>query len=312
MYIFYYLIFISDMIYLKDLIPEAIAHQTPTEKQVWNGRIPIYPALMKKVIGDVPIESFHITDWYRAKGIKNLIGKKKSLSTFTSLKRKSMQTLGSGIQTSGGIVLHLEGKLLAASWDDLGSVPDLQGRRWFHPDTFNKIMGWKFDENDLHEFVKKNISGWKDLWKQYVDNYREKDDKKYPPLDNKQKQQYIKGWIDGCEKFLLKHKSLIKKKFLEASQGRVKSERYGWNELVIYDIKVKGALIVLDGLAKPGDIETLEQNLKHTEGIIKPYTSNIQRGFLQDDVVRKFIMKHGGKIGSLDPKSIRIRVGKNG
>ena len=296
------------MIYLKDLLPEAIAHETKTLNQVWQGRIPIYPALMKKVIGDVPIESFHITDWHRAKGIKNLIGKKKSLSTFTSLKRKSMQTLGSGIQTSGGIVLHLEGKLLAASWDDMGSVPDLQGRRWFHPETLGEILGWDYFKNlhALDKFVEKDKK-YNALRIKYIENYK---DKSQPALTNKEKQQYIKGWMDGCEKFLLKHKNLIKKKFIEASQGRVKSEIYGWNELVIYDIKVKGALIVLDGLAQPGDIETLEQNLKHTEGIIKPYTSNIQRGFLQDDVVRKFIMKHGGKIGSLDPKQIKIKVVK--
>ena len=78
------------MIKLRDLIPEGVAHQTKTLSQVWQGRIPIYPALMKKVIGDIPIESFHITDWLRAKGLSNLVGKKKSLSTFTALKRDSM------------------------------------------------------------------------------------------------------------------------------------------------------------------------------------------------------------------------------
>ena len=132
---------------------------------------------------------------------------------------------------------------------------------------------------------------------------------KNPPLTNKEKQQYIKGWIDGCEKFLLKHKNIIKKKFLEAAEGRVpKSSIYGWNELVIYDIKAKGALIVLDGLAEPGDHEGLERNLKNAENIVKKYTKNIQRGFMSDDVVRKYILKHGGKIGSLDPKTIKIRM----
>ena len=98
---------ISEIIKLKDLLPEGVAHETKTLEQVWTGRIPIYPALMKKVIGDIPIESFHITDWLRAHGLQKLIGKKKSLSTFTALKRDSMQTTGKGIQTSGGIVFHL-------------------------------------------------------------------------------------------------------------------------------------------------------------------------------------------------------------
>ena len=293
------------MIKLKDLLPEAVAHETTTLLQVWQGRIPIYPALMKKVIGDIPIESFHITDWLRAKGLSNLIGKKKSLSTFTALKRDSMQTVGGGIQTSGGIVFHLEGKLLAAGLSDIGSVPDASGRRWFHPETLGEIVGWKLGQNDVHDFVAKNKK-WDTLRIKYIENYK---DKSQPALTNKEKQQYIKGWIDGCEKFLLKHKNIIKKKFIEATSGRVpKKSIYGWNEIVVYDIKVKGALIVLDGLARPGDYEGLEENLKHTEKIIKKYTSNIQRGFLGDDVVRKYILKHGGKIGSLNPKQIKIRI----
>ena len=260
---------------------------------------------MKKVIGDIPIESFHITDWLRAKSLGNLIGKKKSLSTFTALKRDSMQTVGGGIQTSGGIVFHLEGKLLAGGLADIGSVPDLSGRRWFHPETLGEIVGWKLGQNDVHDFVAKNKK-WDALRIKYIENYK---DKSQPALTNKEKQQYIKGWIDGCEKFLLKHKSIIKKKFLEAVEGRVPAKSiYGWNELVIYDIKAKGALIVLDGLAKPGDYEGLEENLKHTEKIIKKYTNNIQRGFMSDDVVRKYILKHGGRIGSLDPKQIKIRM----
>ena len=296
------------MIKLKDLLPESVAHQTKTLEQVWTGRIPIYPALMKKVIGDIPIESFHITDWLRAHGLQKLIGKKKSLSTFTALKRDAMQTTGAGIQTSGGIVFHLEGKLLAGGLADIGSVPDMSGRRWFHPYTLGEIVNWKIGENHVFDFVKKNKK-WDKLRIKYVDNYRESDDERYPPLTNKEKQQYIKGWIDGCEKFLLKHKNIIKKKFLEAAEGRVpKSSIYGWNELVIYDIKVKGALIVLDGLAEPGDYEGLERNLKNAERIVKKYTKNIQRGFMSDDVVRKYILKHGGKIGSLDPKSIKIRL----
>ena len=112
---------------------------------------------MKKVIGDIPIESFHITDWLRAHGLQKLIGKKKSLSTFTALKRDAMQTTGAGIQTSGGIVFHLEGKLLAGGLADIGSVPDLQGRRWFHPSTLADIVGWKG----------KNLSKLKKRWSPY-------------------------------------------------------------------------------------------------------------------------------------------------
>ena len=298
------------MIKLKDLLLEAmVAHESPVINQIWAMRIPIYPALMKKVIGEIPIESFHITDWYKAKGLGNLIGKKKSLSTFTALKRDSMQTTGAGIQTSGGIVFHLEGKLLAAGLSDIGSVPDVSGRRWFHPDTLSEILGYDFDASDVQHFVYSKNKKFKELNTKYYEWFIDSDNT--PPLTNQEKKKYIKGWIDGCEKFLLKHKSIIKKKFTAAVEGRVPEKSiYGWNELVIYDIKVKGALIVLDGLAKPGDHEELERNLNTTEKIVKKYTTNIQRGFMSDDVVRKYILKHGGKIGSLDPKKIKIRMTK--
>ena len=43
------------MIYLKDILNEVVAHQAPVIKQVWDGRIPIYPALMQKVPGPVKV-----------------------------------------------------------------------------------------------------------------------------------------------------------------------------------------------------------------------------------------------------------------
>jgi len=297
------------MIKLKDLLPElkassfktGAAHETKTIKNVHHGRIPIYPALMKKVIGDVPINAFHNTDWFKAKSLKNVIGKKKSLSAYTSLTKNSNLSMGGGVQTEGGLIVQLEGKLLAASFEDIGSIPDESGRRWFHPLTFNEIVGWKYDEKDLHEFVKKNIKGWTALWSQYVNNYREKggpsfivDD--YPPLTNKQKQQYIKGWVDGSAKFLMKHKNLIKKKFANVvNNPQVKSKTYGWNELVVYDIKIKDAFIVLDTLAPPGDVDRLEKNLKDTQKILKPLVKGkIHQGF--SNAAKKFIKQRGGKV----------------
>ena len=85
------------MIKLKDILLElkatsfktGAAHETKTIKNVHHGRIPIYPTLMKKVIGDVPINAFHNTDWFKAKSLKNVIGKKKSLSSYTSLTKNS-------------------------------------------------------------------------------------------------------------------------------------------------------------------------------------------------------------------------------
>ena len=297
------------MIKLKDLLLElkassfktGAAHETKTIKNVWSGRIPIYPKLMQKIIGDVPITAFHNTDWFNANSLKSVIGKKKSLSSYTSLTKHSGLARGGGVETSGGLIVQLEGKLLAASFEDIGSVPDESGRRWFHPYTFYEIMGWKFDEKDLHEFVKKSDKRWHELHVKYVDNYRESGGPshitdQYPPLTNKEKAEYIKRWVDGSEKFLMKHKELIKKKFTNVvNKPQVKSKNYGWNELVVYDIKIKDAFIVLDALASPGDHKELKKNLKDTQKILKPLVKGkIYTG--SKDGVKKFIKQRGGKV----------------
>ena len=60
-----------------------------------------------------------------------------------------------------------------------------------------------------------------------------------------------KRWIDGWEKFLVKNKS----KFIKHFGQEVKKQgtdpdkvHYGWNELVIYGIKIKDVFIISDNI----------------------------------------------------------------
>ena len=144
------------MIKLKDLLLQELkktshvttaAHETTAIKNVWSGRLPIYPKLMKKILGDVKINSFHTTNFEGLKNVKSTVGTKKSLSTFTALSKDSMMAGGMGVQTKGGFVLQLEGNLLISSTADIGSVPDESGRRWIHANTLEDYFG---------------ISGWDD------------------------------------------------------------------------------------------------------------------------------------------------------
>ena len=51
---------------------------------------------------------------------------------------------GGGVQTSGGVVLEVEGKVLVAGTEDLASVPDEAGRRWIAPSILlGKLLGMK-------------------------------------------------------------------------------------------------------------------------------------------------------------------------
>ncbi len=246
------------MIKLMDILNElkatshkiGAAHETTVIKNVWSGRVPIYPKLMKKILGDVKINSFHVTDLNGLKNVKNTIGKKKSLSTFTAVNKYGDLASGRGVQTAGGIVLQLQGNLLMSSTNDIGSVPDESGRRWIHAATIEDYFGIQFSDKDIFDTIKKADKRWFELHSKYINWYRFYEDypEDYPELTGKEKAEYIKRWIDGWEKFLVKNKKKFIKHFgqevIEHSTGP--GLHFGWNELVIYNIKIKDVFIVSD------------------------------------------------------------------
>jgi len=216
---------------------------------------------MQKVLGNVKIESFHTTNFEGLKNVKSVIGKKKSLSTFTALSKNSMMAKGRGVQTKGGFILQLQGNLLASSAADIGSVPDEGGRRWIHANTLEDyfgISGW--DDSDIFSVIKKGDKRWFELHEKYIKWYRfhEEDPNIYPweELTGKEKAEYIKRWVDGWEKFLIKNK----KKFIKHFGQEVKTQthssssgmHFGWNELIIYNIKIKDVFIVSDNYSIQG------------------------------------------------------------
>ena len=130
------------MIYLKDILLETkIAHTQKSLQWVYHGFIAMTPKVMKQIMGDVPITTFHNLDWFAIqKQLPKVLGSKKSISTYTT-DTSNRLTMGGGVQTKGGVVLEVEGKVLVAGTEDLGSVPDETGRRWLHPNVFGKMLG---------------------------------------------------------------------------------------------------------------------------------------------------------------------------
>ena len=133
------------MIKLKELLLElsGVAHSKKSLEWVSMDFIPMTPKVMKQIMGDVPITTFHNLNWFSIKKqLPKVIGTKKSISTYTG-DTSNRLSMGGGVQTGGGVVLEVEGKVLVAGTEDLGSVPDESGRRWLHPNTFGKIIGMK-------------------------------------------------------------------------------------------------------------------------------------------------------------------------
>ena len=299
------------MIKLKDLLFEKaqIAHTKKSLEWVSMDFIPIFPKVMKQIMGDTPITVFHNLDSDSIKNkLSRVIGSKKSISTF-SADSSNRLSLGGGVQTDGGVVLEVEGKVLVAGTEDLGSVPDEAGRRWLHPNTLGKILGLKQFEGgaggiNYRKTIYKYDKKLEDiLWKYKTsllviptDPQDVKD--RFPMYSGKQKAELIKRYIDASNKFLLSNKDSIKKSFMRnVNNPKVTKfmSQYGYNELLVYEVKVKDAYIVIDILGDPDDYNATEKTLKQIKKDLKPYVNGkIYTGFA--DGVKKFVKQRGGKV----------------
>ena len=217
--------------------------------------------------------------------------------------------MGGGVQTKGGIVLELEGKVLVAGTEDLGSVPDEAGRRWIAPSVLGKILGMnQFKGSGAGIYYRKGLYKYDKklediLWKyktslMIAPTDSKEDTDRFPPYTNKQKADMIKRWIDASNKFLLKNKKKIKDAF-EKNVNNPKittfMSSYGYNELLVYDVKVKDAYLVLDALGDPNDFEATESVIKKIKKDLKPFVKGkIFTGFAGG--VKKWIKQRGGKV----------------
>jgi len=141
------------MIYLKDILLEAkVAHTQKSLQWVYHGYVAMTPKVIKEIMGDVPITTFHnLNPDAVKKQLPKVLGKKKSISTYTTDTEGHLLS-GGGVQTSGGVVLEVEGKVLVAGTEDLASVPDEAGRRWLSPGTLGKIVGMKEFKGEAGSF----------------------------------------------------------------------------------------------------------------------------------------------------------------
>ena len=291
------------MIKLKDLLKE-VAWERDTLDFAAMRKIPISAPIMKKVIGDINVTSFHITDIQNISKIKSLVWKKKSISTFNTYGANASELKhGIGIKTKGGILLSLEGKLMASNAADIMSSPDESGRRWLPNYNWEAMFGYKLEVTQINNALNKNKK-WKEKWSNLTDL-------QIVEMSGKEKAEYIKTYIDVLTKLMIKNKDIIKKKFgLTLSRSDVY-----WNELILSQIKVKDALILSDSVPmkfvwkdhpEHDTVDTYGIKFLSKKQIIskvkKVTTGKVIWGKLSDMV--KFIKKRGG-----NPYEPKIKIG---
>ena len=282
------------MIKLKDLLFEKVAHTKKSLEWVSLDYIPMSPKVMKQIMGDTPITVFHNLDSDSIKNkLSKVVGSKKSISSYTTDTEGHLLS-GGGVQTSGGVVLEVEGKVLVAGTEDLASVPDESGRRWLAPSIFGKIVGMKqFEGGGGGIYYRKHLYRYDKklediLWRYKTSLLKSptdsaEDNARFPDYTGKQKADLIKRWVKASNKFLLKMKKKIKDSFEDNINNPKITKfmsKYGYNELLVYDVKVKDAYIVLDIVGDPNDYEATEKAIEGIKKDLKPFVKGkIYQGF---------------------------------
>ena len=247
------------MIKLKYLLNESRA-MTPMKHSEWypahtrdalewtltHNYVPIYPKTMEQVIGKTRVNSFHVTSPQNIESLQKVIGKKKSISTFTKANKSSPLAKGRGVQTgTGGVKFHVDGILLARQYMDFDTVPDRTGRRW--------VMGrYVFGDPMIVPSAMKKAKiadhqKWREIEYEAEEKYNIRDYDSYKDYDAAIKKhlapivaKHIKKYIDITNKLLKKYKKDVIQNLAQPS----KKTSAWWNELIIYDTKVVDVFVL--------------------------------------------------------------------
>ena len=123
--------------------------------------LPISGSIFKRVFPkQVRTTTFHVTNFRYFDQLYAIQNSRRSISTFANMDRKSIYQ---GIQSGSGLVVEVEGNVLAAAREDVMSIPELSGRRMM---AFNFFRGPWGDKD-----VTKMQRGLEKLLKTLVNKY---------------------------------------------------------------------------------------------------------------------------------------------
>lgn len=172
-------------------------------------RIPLTPKIYQILFGKYKIKSFHISDIPNIPNIQNMIGTKKTLSTFRFMDEDKIDEIR-GVQTKGGIIYEIEGDLVLYSPTDIMSRPDENGVRWI----------------DNYEIFYGSLSyDWIKIARDIIGPWRLRGTEKSEFTKN------IKKYFIAAQEFVEKHKKEIIDN-LSSLRGS------SWDEILVNNIRI--------------------------------------------------------------------------
>ena len=142
---------------------------------------------------------------------------------------------------------------------------DKQGRAWF-------FTPWMADSDTLNDFYfmreKAGITGWETFEKEEKKIEKEMRKKGFKTKSDETKKQknvnvnrWIVTYIDLANKWMLKHKKEIKKRLVQPDtelDGNKHWQRQAWNELLVYDTKIKSVFVLDKVIDKMNGVQQVE------------------------------------------------------
>jgi hypothetical protein len=225
-------------------------------------QLPLVPALIERVVGSVVTYGIHASSPKNLENLISLQGKKsKQISVFTTDEEERMS---SGVWGGGGVYSVLKGNVYAGGSTDIMSIVDKQGRRLvdlgpnselLYSDDYRKVVKSPEYKNMYKELKtlrngltkKLLVLGRKTLQnKQYLDRAI---DTNSSLVNGSIKRDYIKKYIDGAEKILMKYKEVFAKMYISWARSQSKSWDMvadSYDEMVMGNFQIVKVFVDMD------------------------------------------------------------------
>ena len=243
-----------------------------------NMWLPLSGSIFKRALPkEVRVTVYHVTRMSNFDQLYAIQNSRRSISTFANMDRGP---IAGGVQGGSGLVVEVDGNVLAASREDLFTIPEKSGRRMM---AFNWFRG-PWGSNDVVKMAK----GLERLLKTLVNKYGKSFDGKAPKgkgdwekweymrgayMQAKSKgdesagrvmQSIVKDYMDGVEKVFKQNAKQVQDTLTNYVKRRKTDDN--WDEIVVDDFNIKKVWIITDSdELNPGDAEAFKSNISLTK-----------------------------------------------